>query len=144
MKDFAAIFNDGNTFQAYLLVIATLGSLITPVVAYTLRAKRATRPKTPSETLYAYYENYINLLLTEIAKKDVLIERLSSQTRDQQRVIYNLEKDLRGQKMLLEANQDEIESLRAEVADLQKVGQRANTHLQDLKSYTADASPSSK
>ena len=144
MKDFAVIFNDGSTFQAYLLVLATLGSLLTPFAAYFLRAKRARKPKSPSETLYAYYENYINLLVAEINKKDLLIDKLSQQTREQQKVIYNLEEDLRGQKMQLDANQEIIEQLRGEVSDLQKVGERANVHLQTLKDNTPDAPPSNK
>lgn len=129
------IVGDVSTWE---VMITTVAAALTPFIAFKYREKRAKRPKTPQEALYRYYENYIDRLEQQILKKDKLIEVLEVQNREQrdtyEKIIDDLEGQLRVQRNQLKLRQEEINQLKNEIKDIRSNSQLFRERIRKIKS----------
>lgn len=128
-----AVFEANNLLDTWLVTVSTIAAAATPYLAYKFRERRARRPKTPHEQLYAYYENFIKLLNEELEKKDVLIDALEKQNRELRKVIEEQRLKLDEQSRQLDQSQRLIEQLKDEINRMQEAGQGLQAHLTELK-----------
>lgn len=137
-----ALFGDGTAVQTWEIMVTTIAAAATPLMAYKFRERRAKRPKTPHEALYEYYENYINRLEIQLSKKDILIEALDKQNRDQrlayEKIIDDLEIKLHAQRTQLDDRQGLIDKLKSEIQEMQSKNVTAHQTLDKLKKNTPD------
>lgn len=137
-----ALFGDGTAVQTWEIMVTTIAAAATPFMAYKFRERRAKRPKTPHEALYEYYENYISRLETQLSKKDLLIDVLDKQNRDQrvayEKIIDDLEIKLHNQRSQLDDRQELIDELKREIQEMQSKNVSAHETLDRLKENTPD------
>lgn len=128
------VIADGIPIQTWQVTVTTVAAALTPYVAYRYRQRRINSPKTPDKQLFAYYDNYVNRLELQLTKKDELIAALEKQNRDQreayEKTIQDLEDKLRTQD---KHHQEQIASLKKEVAQIQRHSKNFHKHIDRLK-----------
>lgn len=115
------------------LMVTTIATASTPVLAYYFRGRRTKKPKNNSEKLYAYYENYIDRLEKQLAKKDTIIYAQDQQIKNQQSVITNLQEELNAQQTQLNKQQQQINAQKEELSTMQAGATVAHTNIAKLR-----------
>lgn len=115
-----------NAVDGLELMITTMAAASAPVITYYFRGRRTRKPKNSSEKLYAYYENYIDRLEKQLAKKDTIIYAQDQQLKEQASLISQLQSQQ-------EASQQEIKKLKDEVIEMQTSTSEAHRHIDTLK-----------
>lgn len=132
-----SLFNDGSGVQGWEVMVTTLAAALTPYLAYKFRERRAKKPKSPQEALYQYYENYIDRLEKQIAKKDLLIDTLEKQNHEQrdayEKIIIDLQDRLQSQRKELDDRQVMIDQLKVDIQGMQERGQEVHKRISKLK-----------
>lgn len=129
---------DSGSIQTWEVMVTTLAAAATPYLAYKFRERRLARPKNPTEALYQYYENYIDRLEKQIAKKDTIIFAQDQQIKEQQGVIANLQQELNQQQAVLDRRQSEINELKQEVGEMQSRSAEFHQKIDELKAQSPD------
>lgn len=115
-----------NAVDGLELMVTTIAAASAPVLTYYFRGRRTKKPKNNSEKLYAYYENYIDRLEKQLAKKDTIIYAQDQQLKEQATLISQLQAQQ-------QASHDEIKKLKDEVLDMQTATSEAHAHIDTLK-----------
>lgn len=122
--------NQSNSLE---LMITTIAAASTPVLAYYFRGRRTRKPKNNSEKLYQYYENYIDRLEKQLAKKDTIIYAQERQNKDQQEVIAKLQTELSAQQLQLDKGAREINKLKKDLSEMQSGAADAHQNIAVLR-----------